>query len=131
MAFTFLSKEWFDELERVRAEMGEVEVPAAMQDVVINLIVTSAPDGDVEACLDKGAFAPGSVPDAPTTITVPYDTAKKMFVEGDQMAAMQAFMGGQVKITGDQTKIMALQQAGMSNPAQEELQEKMRAFTAS
>ena len=130
MAYTFLSNDWFEELERVRSEMGDIEVPTEMQDLMVNLVVINGPDGDVEAHLDKGIFAAGAAPDAPTSVTVPYDTALKMFIQGDQMAAMSAFMSGQIKINGDQTKIMALQQGGMTSPAQQELQDRIRTFTA-
>jgi putative sterol carrier protein len=53
-----------------------------------------------------------------------------MFVEGNQQAAMQAFMSGQIKVEGDMTKLMAMQsQAG--DPAQAaELQQKLQAITA-
>ena len=34
-----------------------------------------------------------------------------MFVDGDQNAAMQAFMGGKVRIEGDMTKLILLGQA--------------------
>ena len=32
-----------------------------------------------------------------------------MFIEGNQQAAMQAFMSGQIKVEGDMTKLMAMQ----------------------
>ena len=35
-----------------------------------------------------------------------------MFVKGDQSAAMQAFMGGKIKVEGDMTKLMAMQSGG-------------------
>ncbi len=130
MAYTFLSKEWFEELERVRAEMGDVEVRPELDDLLVDMVVTNGPDGDVEAHLEKGVFAAGAAPDAPTHVTVPYDTALKLFIQGDQMAAMSAFMNGQIKVTGDQTKIMALQQGGLTSPSQQELQDRIRAFTA-
>ena len=50
--------------------------------------------------------------DAPdATITTDYDTAKALFVDGDQAVAMQAFMAGKIKVQGDMMKIMAMQTA--------------------
>ena len=48
MAQTFLSDGWFDEAEKIRAEI-EPEVPEAVQGLVINLVVKDGPDGDIEA----------------------------------------------------------------------------------
>ena len=66
--------------------------------------------------------------DAPTKLTVPYDVAKAVFVEGNQQAAMQAFMQGQVKVEGDMSKLMAMQTAAPT-PEQTALQEKVKAIT--
>jgi putative sterol carrier protein len=35
-----------------------------------------------------------------------------MFIKGDQQAAMQAFMSGQIKVEGDMSKLMAMQSGG-------------------
>ena len=42
-------------------------------------------------------------------MTVPYEVAKKVFIEQDQQAGMQAFMQGQIKVEGDMSKLMAMQ----------------------
>ena len=47
------------------------------------------------------------------TITIGYDTAKAILVDGDAQAAMQAFLGGKIKVDGDITKMIALQTAGI------------------
>ena len=108
MGFQFLSDQWFDEAERLRAEINP-EVPDAIKDLVINLKVTGAPDGDVEARMAGGKFEKGLADDAPTTLTVPFEVALAMFIQGDQNAAMQAFMSGQITVEGDMTKVMTLQ----------------------
>ena len=79
------------------------------QDVQINLMMKGAPfgDGAIQAHLDTGdeiELDLGHIDGAPTTITTDYDTAKALFVEQDQQAAMQAFIGGRIQITGDMTK---------------------------
>ena len=53
-----------------------------------------------------------------------------MFISGDQAAAMQAFMSGQIKVDGDMTKLMAMQSAGAPSPEQVAFQEKIKALTA-
>src|SRR3546814_14477060 len=79
-----------------------------MADATINITVTGGPDGDVDVHLAGGAFDRGHTEGAPTRLTVPYEVAKKLFIDGDQSAAMQAFMSGQIKVEGDMTKAMAL-----------------------
>ena len=83
----------------------------------LNVVVTGGPQGDRELHLADGNFATGLIDDAPTKLTVPYTVARAMFVEGNQQAAMQAFMGGQIKVEGDMTKLMAMQGGGGGDPA--------------
>lgn len=129
MAHAFLSDAWFDEVERLTNEINP-EVPAPIQDLKINMVVTGSPDGDREMRLDAGRFQKGLADDAPTKLTVPYETAQKMFVENDQQAAMQAFMSGQIMVEGDMTKLMQMQAAGAPSPEAQKLSEKIREMTA-
>jgi putative sterol carrier protein len=77
-----------------------------------------------------GQFERGLADGAATKLTVPYDTAKGMFIDGNQQAAMQAFMSGQIKVEGDMSKLMAMQSAGGPSPEQTAFQEKLKAITA-
>ena len=52
-----------------------------------------------------------------------------MFLEGNQQAAMQAFMGGQIKVEGDMTKLMAMQ-GGAGGADQGDIQAKLQEITA-
>lgn len=109
MSHIFLSDAWFDAVEGLRAE--QPATPAGLADATINITVTDGPDGDIDVHLSAGTFDRGHADDAPTKLTVPYETAKKLFIEGDQSAAMQAFMSGKVKVEGDISQVMALQMA--------------------
>jgi putative sterol carrier protein len=67
------------------------------------------------------------------TITIAYSTAKAILVDGDAQAAMQAFLGGKIKVDGDITKMMALQSAGAggaTDPGAIELAKRLQAITA-
>ena len=127
MGFKFLSDGWFEEAERVRAEINP-PVPDLLKDLVINLKVTDGPAGDIEARMAAGRFEKGLAANAPTTLTIPFDVAQKMLIEQDQNAAMQAFMSGQITVEGDMTKIMTLQ-AVTPSPESKEVQELVRAMT--
>jgi hypothetical protein len=128
MAFQFLSDEWLDEVKKLADEAGGASAfPAG---VVLNMVVTGGPQGDRELHVAEGVFGTGLV-EAPTKLTVPYTVARAMFVEGNQQAAMQAFMGGQIKVEGDMTKLMAMQGQGGGDPAQAaEMQKKLQELTA-
>jgi len=126
MAHQFLSDEWLAEVQRLAAEAEGGGFPA---DAKINMVVTGGPQGDRELHVADGTFAAGLV-DAPTKLTVPYTVARQMFVEGNQQAAMQAFMGGQIKVEGDMTKLMAMQNSGADPAVAAAMQEKVKAITA-
>jgi len=128
MPHVFLSDDWFDAVEGLRDEMPEP--PAALKDLVINIVVAGGPDGDREIHMAGGQFERGLADGAPTKLTVPFDVAKSMFIDGNQQAGMQAFMSGQIKVEGDMSRLMAMQAAGGPTPEQVALQEKLKALTA-
>ena len=61
--------------------------------------------------LVSGMIEEGHHESAETTLILPADLAKRIFIEGDQSAGMQGFMSGQIRIEGDMSKLMALQTA--------------------
>jgi hypothetical protein len=128
MSHVFLSDDWFDAVEGLRDEAPEP--PAAMKDLKLNVTVAGGPDGDREIHMAGGQFERGHVDDAPTKLTVPYDVAKSMFIDGNQQAGMQAFMSGQIKVEGDMTKLMAMQAGGGPTAEQQAFQAKIKELTA-
>jgi len=123
--YTFLSDGWLEEVAKLAADAGGGMMP---ESVSLNLVVTGGPEGDRELHIADGAFASGLIADAPTKLTLPYEVAKSMFIKGDQSAAMQAFMSGQIKVEGDMTKLMAMQSQG--GPTDAAFQQKLRDITA-
>lgn len=109
----FLSDEWMAAARQIYAE-HEGEPSASAQDVQINLVVKGAPfgDGTIQAHLNTtggdSELALGHIDGAPTTVTTDYDTARSLFLELDQQAALAAFMAGKIQFTGDMTKIMLM-----------------------
>ncbi len=112
----FLSPEWMDAARQIRDEMPP---PTTRPDqaVRMNQVITDPPFGDgtsVKVHLDTSTgevvIDEGHLDDADLTVTVDWETAKSIFVELDANAAMQAFMAGKVKVVGDITKLIALQQ---------------------
>ena len=124
----FLSDAWFEMVEALRAAI-DPKVPDAVRNLRMNVRVLAGPQGDVEARIVGGQFQRGSAPGAPVTMSVPFALAKKMLVENDSAAAMQAMMQGEIKIEGDIGVLMALQQGAPPTPESEHLQERIRSLT--
>ncbi|MBA3652933.1 MAG: SCP2 sterol-binding domain-containing protein [Actinobacteria bacterium] len=124
----FLSDAWLDDAQKLGEEAPTPTGAAA--DLVLNIKIQDAPDGPKELNMQAGKFGRGLVDSAPTTVTIPYDVAKAMFIDGNPQAAMQAFMAGQIKVEGDMTKLMAMQSAGGPTPEQAAFQQKLKDITA-
>ncbi len=114
--FAFLSDPWFDAAEKLIRE-HQPEVPPT--NLVMNLEVGS---GDAMVRFFMGAkggevlFGKGVTDGADLTMSTDIDTARSVFVSGDQQAGMQAFMAGKVRVQGDMTKLM-MQGGGGANAA--------------
>jgi hypothetical protein len=125
----FLTDSWFEEVDEIRAQVGEIPVPDAIKDIVINIVVTGHPEGDKQVHLAGGEFKRGGAAAAPTTIKVPYAVAKAIFIDNDPNAGMQAFMAGQIVVEGDMGKMMQLQMAGPPSEAAKALQARVKDIT--
>ncbi|MFO7965458.1 MAG: SCP2 sterol-binding domain-containing protein [Desulfobacterales bacterium] len=126
MGVKYLSDEWFEKVKELSDEVN-LEVPPALAEMKVNLTVTGD-EGDCMLCMNGGRIEKGHVDGAATKITVPYDLAKKMFVDEDRQAGMQAFMSGKMKIEGDMGKMMAMQNI-QPTESQKLLQQKIREMT--
>ena len=131
----FLSEEWMVDVRDIRAKY-EGQTGAVAQSIRVNQIVTGAPfgDGTVKSYIDTSSGSVvmelGELEAADVTVTTDYDTARKMFVDGDQAAAMQAFMSGKIKVQGDMMKMMAMQTAIPSNEFTDTIADEIKAITA-
>ena len=133
--FEFLTPEWVEAAHKIREEFeGKVAAPAHV--VKMNQVVTDVPfqDEDIQAFMDtadgNADMGLGHLPadEVDLTVTVDYETAKAIMVDGNQQAGMQAFMAGKIKVEGDMTKMMALQQ-GSPDPAAQEMAERIKEMT--
>lgn len=115
MRYPFLSDGWFQKVDELIAAAGDLQIPAAMKAVQVNIIVTS-PTGPTQLFMKDGLFTRGHRPDAEAQLTLSSDLARKIFVEGDAAAGVQAFLAGEVKIEGDLAKVVAMQTVEPSEP---------------
>ena len=132
--YPFLSDEWTEEARKIREEYRGKAAPVPHV-VKMNQIITDVPfgDGTIEAHMDSSSgemeFDRGHVENPDVTVTLDYETAKAIFVEGNPQAGMQAFMAGKVKVQGDMTKLMAMQ-AAPPDPKAQEFAQKVKEMTA-
>jgi len=124
----FLSESWFSEVDKIRAEMGEIPVPDAIKNIKLNIVVTEHPEGEKQLHMAAGDFQQGLLDDASTKLTVPFPVAVAVF-KGDQQAGIQAFMSGQVKVEGDMAVMMQMQSAGPPSQQAEVLRKRIREIT--
>lgn len=124
----FLTDEWFNEVDRLTAEAGDLNLPPALANTKLNLKVNDTANGDVNAALDGGVLKKGFVDDANTTINIDEETLKTIALKGDVNEAMNAFMSGKIRIDGDMSQVMALQTAKPS-AEQKDLFKKIFAMT--
>lgn len=112
----FLTDDWFSTVETLTAQAGDLNLPPALANLAINLVVTDT-SGNTELALDGGRILKGLSSNAKTTLNMDAETLRKVFLEFDMAAAMQAFMTGKIKVQGDMSQLMALQTA---KPSQEQ-----------
>lgn len=136
--YQFLSDEWVAEARRLHEEHvagAGAGAGAIAHQVRMNLVVTEVPfgDGPIDAHLDTTdgivELDMGHIEPADLKVTVDYQTAKSILVEGNPQAGMQAFMAGKIRIEGDMAKLMALQ-ATPPDPTAQSLAQQLKAITS-
>ena len=121
--YPFLSDEWIEAAQAIREEYRGKVRPMA-HSVKMNQVITDVPfgEGTINAHMDTSGgeleMDTGHIDGADLTVTLDYETAKAIFVDGNPQAGMQAFMAGKIKVQGDMTKLMAMQSAPPSPEAQ-------------
>ncbi len=128
----FLSDEWLAAAKEIRESSG---APATTPHKVrMNQIITEVPfgEGTINAHMDSSdgemKMDIGHLENPDLTVTLDYPTAKAILVEGNPQAGMQAFMAGKIKVQGDMTKLMAMQQ-GTPDPVQAEIAARIQEIT--
>ena len=127
--YQFLTDEWLEEAKRIRHELT-ADAPAPAHSVKMNQVITEVPfgEGTINAHMDTSGgemdMDLGHLDDPELTVTLDYATAKAILVDGNPQAGMQAFMAGKIKVEGDMTKLMVMQQAP-TDPAAAEAAERV------
>lgn len=135
MSYAFLSPEWIEAAKAVRAKYAD-EAAKVSTIIRLNGVVTETPFGKepLSVQLDTSSgivhLDLGLLDNPDLTITTDYDTARKIFVEQDQAAGMQAFMSGKIKVQGDMMKMMAMQTAMPNDDIAKQIATEIKDITA-
>jgi hypothetical protein len=135
MSHQFLSESWIEAARDIRHRYSG-DVPAIDVVVRINVITTKVPfgDGTISAYIDTSngslEMELGSIEESDLTVTTDYETARKLFVEQDPTASMQAFMAGRIKVEGDITRLMVMQTSLPQTDKTEAVAAEIKAITA-
>jgi hypothetical protein len=135
MSHQFLSESWIEAARDIRHRYSG-DVPAIDVIVRINVVTTKVPfgDGTISAYIDTSngslEMELGSIEESDLTVTTDYETARKLFVEQDPTASMQAFMAGRIKVEGDITRLMVMQTSLPQTDTTEAVAAEIKAITA-
>lgn len=111
----FLSQAWFDQVNELNAQAGDLNLPPNLASVILNASVTGEQGANLY--LKEGKIYQGNTPDAISSVVIDDATLSNIISTGDVNQAIEAFMMGKIRIDGDMTQVMALQSA---KPSQEQ-----------
>ena len=135
MSHQFMSEEWIEAARDIRHRYSG-DVPTIEILVRINVVTTKVPfgAGSISAYIDTSAgslnMELGSLEEADLTVTTDYETARKLFVDQDPTASMQAFMAGRIKVEGDITRLMVMQTSIPQTDITDAVAAEIKAITA-
>ena len=107
----YLSLAWIRELTREVAESDELARLAGEHTIGVTQVVTDGPEGDVTYHLQvgDGAATFGAGPADPEDVRMEQSWATAVGVATGALNAQQAFITGQIRLAGDQSKLMSAQ----------------------
>ena len=106
----FLTDAWFEDVDRLARESGDLNLPPALETMVINVKVNEGNEV-IEANFANGLLNQGLDPDATTAILLNREVLQTIITGFDMNEIMGAFMSGKIRVEGDMAQLMALQSA--------------------
>ncbi len=138
MSHEFLSAPWMDAARAIREKYAD-QATKITTVIRMNQVITDVPEGltdgpTLKVYMDTSSGTAvmelGELETPDLTVTTDYDTARKLFVEQDQAAGMQAFMAGKIKVQGDMMKMMAMQTAMPQDEIAKTIAQEIKDITA-
>jgi putative sterol carrier protein len=123
----FLTNEWFEQVEKMGQEAGELNLPPALANMIVNLKLSDT-DQDIEANFTNGLLHRGLNDAATTTLLLDRSILQSIITDFDTNQIMGAFMSGKIRVEGDMSQLMAVQTARPSTE-QKELYSRIKSMT--
>ncbi|MGE6390023.1 SCP-2 sterol transfer family protein [Psychrobacter pacificensis] len=123
----FLTDEWFEQVEKMGSEAGELSLPPALANMIVNLKVSDT-DKDIEANFADGLLHRGLNSNGTTTLLLDRSILQSIITDFDTNQIMGAFMSGKIRVEGDMSQLMAVQTARPS-AEQKELYKRIKSMT--
>jgi putative sterol carrier protein len=107
----YLSLEWFDALSAEVSASAALSELASRHTIGVTQVVTDGPEGDVTYHLQvrDGAAAFGAGAAEPEDVRMQQDWATAVGVATGEQNAQEAFIGGRIRLSGDQQKLIESQ----------------------
>jgi hypothetical protein len=104
----YLSLEWFDALSEEVAASSSLSALAQRHTIGVTQVVTDGPEGDVTYHLQVGdgvaRFGAGAA--EPENVRMVQDWETAVGVATGEQNAQDAFIGGRIRLTGDQQRLI-------------------------
>ena len=123
----FLSDEWFSKVDGLTKAAANLEIPKAMKDVVVNLMVSDT-NGEVPMSMDGGIIRKGHAEHADVEMSMPAEYALSIIVRGDWSAGMKGWVARKIRVSGNMRKLIPLQ-LYKATASQEELRRQIESIT--
>ena len=125
----FLSDEWFSKVDELTKAAAGLDIPKAMKDVVVNLMVSGS-DGEVPICMDGGIIRKGHAANADVQMSMPAEYALSIIIRGEWSAGMKGWVARKIKVSGNMRKLIPLQ-VYKATASQETLRKLIESITES
>jgi len=123
----FLSEEWFARVEELTRAAGDLQVPKAMGEVVVNLYIETS-SGEVPLCMHRGIIRRGEEAQPDVRMWMPAEYAYRILVAGDWSAGMKGYIARKIRLSGNMRKLIPLQ-VFKPSAAQEALRRQIEGIT--
>ncbi len=119
------TKPWFDMVQQ-KNEQAELNLPPTIKDICLNIVITDELLLDNEKTepqagektqlyLLEGRLYQGLHAEAKSQVQLTYKTMKSLLTDISMDNTMQAFIRGDILVTGDVSQLMALQMAKVTD----------------
>ena len=107
----YLSLDWIAALAAEVAESAQMADAAESHRIAVTQVVSDGPEGDVtyHLVVGDGAATFGAGPADPEDVRMEQDWETAVAVATGELNAQEAFIGGRIRLFGDQQKLMASQ----------------------